>query len=124
MGKKGMVVSNEPGLYEDGSFGIRIENLLETTYVNDEDNEAYDMGLKDGDEGFPTKAPGKKTFLKFNKLTMIPIQKNLIDTKLMTNDEFDWLDRYHQEVFDNVFPLLEEGSPALAWLTKSCAKID
>jgi len=121
--KKGMVLSNEPGLYEDGKFGIRIENLLEVTYVNDEDNDAYDMGLEPGDEGYPTKAAGKKTFLKFEKLTMIPIQKNLIDIKLMTDDELDWLDGYHQEIFEKVSPLLEEGSAALAWLTKSCAKI-
>lgn len=122
--KKGMVVSNEPGLYEDGSFGIRIENLLETTFVNDEDNEAYDNGLEEGDEGYPEKPAGKKTFLKFNKLTMIPIQKNLIDMSLMTKDELDWLDTYHEEVYSKVAPLLEEGSPALSWLKKSCEKID
>lgn len=122
--KKGMVVSNEPGLYEDGQFGIRIENLLETTFVNDEDNEAYDKGLEEGDEGYPSKPAGRKTFLKFQKLTMIPIQKNLIDIKLMTLDELDWLDNYHAEVYGKVAPLLEEDSPGLAWLKKSCAKID
>lgn len=122
--KKGMVVSNEPGLYEDGSFGIRIENLLETTFVNDEDNEAYDNGLEEGDEGYPEKPAGKKTFLKFKKLTMIPIQKNLIDLSLMKEDELDWLDAYHEDVYSKVSPLLEEGSPALMWLQKSCEKID
>lgn len=122
--KKGMVVSNEPGLYEDGSFGIRIENLLECTYVNDEDNEAYDNNLFDGDEGYPQKPPGKKTFLRFNKLTMIPIQKNLVDIKLMTDSELDWLDNYHQEIFEKVSPLLDAHSPGLAWLTKACEKIN
>jgi len=122
--KKGMVVSNEPGLYEDGSFGIRIENLLECTYVNDEDNEAYDKGLLEGDEGYPEKAPGKKTFLRFNKLTMIPIQKNLIDISLMTDTELDWLDNYHQEIYDKVSPLLDADSPGFAWLSKACEKID
>ena len=122
--KKGMVVSNEPGLYEDGSFGIRIENLLECTYVNDEDNEAYDKGLLEGDEGYPEKAPGKKTFLRFNKLTMIPIQKNLIDISLMTDTELDWLDNYHQEIYDKVSPLLDSDSPGFAWLSKACEKID
>jgi Xaa-Pro aminopeptidase len=115
--KKGMVVSNEPGVYEDGSYGIRIENLLECTYVLDEDNEAFDAGLIDGDEGFPEKSPGKKTFLRFNKLTMIPIQKNLIDTNLMTTEELEWIDNYHQEVFDKVSPLLEKDTPAYKWLT-------
>lgn len=122
--KKGMVVSNEPGLYEDGKFGIRIENLLECTYVLDEDNKAYDNGILEGEEGFPEKPIGKKTFLRFNKLTMIPIQKNLIDMKLMTTEELDWLDAYHQEIFEKVSPLLEPNSPALLWLTKACEKID
>merc|ERR1712045_908979 len=76
--KKGMIVSNEPGYYEDGVCGIRIENLLAITYVNDDDNLAFDQNLKEGDEGYSTLAPGQKRFLKFEKLTMIPIQKNLI----------------------------------------------
>lgn len=122
--KKGMVVSNEPGLYEDGKFGIRIENLLECTYVLDEDNAAFDDGIKEGDEHFPEKPVGKKTFLRFNKLTMIPIQKNLIDLNLMTTQELDWIDSYHQEIFDKVSPLLEPDSPGLKWLTKACEKID
>lgn len=122
--KKGMVVSNEPGLYEDGSFGIRIENLLECTYVNDEDNAAYDNHLDEGDAGYPQKSPGQKTFLRFNKLTMIPIQKNLIDVTLMTEAELDWLDSYHQEVYDKVSPLLDSDSPGFAWLEKACEKIE
>lgn len=122
--KKGMVVSNEPGLYEDGKFGIRIENLLECTYVLDEDNKAHDDGIQEGEDSFPEKPIGKKTFLRFNKLTMIPIQKNLIDLKLMTTEELDWLDAYHQEIFEKVSPLLEANSPGLAWLTRACEKID
>ena len=122
--KKGMVVSNEPALYEDGSFGIRIENLLDCTYVLDEDNEAFDKGLIEGDEGYPEKPIGKKTFLRFNKLTMIPIQKNLIVTNLMTIEELDWLDNYHEEVFAKVSPLLETDSSGYEWLTKACEKID
>ena len=115
--KKGMVVSNEPGYYEDGNYGIRIENLLEVQYVDPAD----DVGE---DEEPPEKPAGQKTFLKFAKLTMIPIQKNLIDTKLMTDAELDWLDAYHEEVMEKVAPLLEEGSEAMAWLKKSCEKID
>jgi Xaa-Pro aminopeptidase len=122
--RKGMVVSNEPGYYEDGKFGIRIENLLEITYVQEEDNIVYDKGLRPGDEGYPKKPPTQKTFLKFKKLTMIPIQKNLIKIDLMTKQELDWLDEYHQEVFEKVSPLLEEGSPAMNWLKKSCSKMD
>ena len=121
--KKGMVVSNEPGYYEDGNFGIRIENLLETTYVNEEDNQAYDQGISDGDEGFPEKPAGKKTFLKFNKLTMIPIQKELIVVSLMTASELDWLDAYHEEIWNKISPLLKDGCPGKAWLQEACSPI-
>lgn len=116
--KKGMVVSNEPGYYEDGNFGIRIENLLEITYVKPEHNEATDGD----DEEEPTSTD--KKFLKFDKLTLIPIQKNLINIDLMTDEELDWLDAYHELVMEKVSPLLEADSPAMAWITKSCEKID
>ena len=116
--KKGMVVSNEPGYYEDGNFGIRIENLLEMTYVKPEHNEESSE-----DEEKNSKSAEKK-YLKFQKLTMIPIQKNLIKLELMTDTELDWLDAYHEEVFTKVSPHLEVGSPAMKWLQKSCEKID
>jgi Xaa-Pro aminopeptidase len=114
--KKGMVVSNEPGYYEDGNFGVRIENLLEISYVKPEDNEDQEDDDKD-------LAPKDKKFLKFDKLTMIPIQKNLIDVSLMSSEELDWLDTYHQEVLDKVGPRLEEGSPAKEWLLQACEPI-
>ena len=107
-----MVLSNEPGFYEDGVFGVRIENLLEIQYVNPED-------AQDEEED-----KDKKRFLKFAKLTQIPIQQSLIDVNLMTDVELDWLDNYHAEVLKNVGSRLEEGSPAKKWLKKSCAKID
>lgn len=112
--KKGMVVSNEPGYYEDGNFGIRIENLLEMQYVNPKHNE----------ESEEESNSAKKKFLMFKKLTMIPIQKNLIQTSLMTDAELDWLDAYHEEVLAKVGPLLEPDSPAMKWLQKSCDKIE
>jgi Xaa-Pro aminopeptidase len=115
--KNGMVVSNEPGYYEDGAYGIRIENLLEMQYVNPEHNT-----VADGQEGETQNA--EKKFLKFAKLTMIPIQKSLIDVKMMSVDDLDWLDAYHEEVFAKVSPLLEKESPAMKWLEKSCSKID
>jgi Xaa-Pro aminopeptidase len=110
--KAGMIVSNEPGYYEDGNFGIRIENLLEI--------QRYEEPNADMD-----KPKGvQKKFLKFAKLTMIPIQQNLIDVKLMSPDELDWIDNYHADVLDKVGCRLEEGSSALAWLRQACAKID
>ena len=114
--KKGMVISNEPGYYEDGNFGIRIENLLEIVPVKSQMEED-----KSGESNVKVK---DKSFLKFEKLTLIPIQKNLIDLDLMTKDEFDWLDAYHQQVLEKVGPLLEADSPAMVWLKKSCAPIE
>lgn len=114
--KKGMVVSNEPGYYEDGNFGIRIENLLEISYVMPEHNDEADREAS-------SKSSAKK-FLKFDKLTMIPIQKNLIDQSLMTEAELDWLDSYHRMVMAKVGPLLEADTPAMRWLEESCSPID
>ena len=113
-----MVTSNEPGFYDDGNYGIRIENLLEIVDVSASDD-------ANGEER-PNKKQkvDSKKFLKFAKLTMIPIQKNLINIGLMSDSELNWLDTYHEEVFQKVSPLLEEGSPAMKWLVKSCEKID
>lgn len=88
---------------------------METQYVDPKHNNPTDDDKEDS---------GDKKFLKFAKLTMIPIQKNLIDVTLMSKKELDWLDAYHEEVFAKVSPLLEEDSPAMKWLTKSCEKID
>ena len=109
--KKGMVVSNEPGYYRDGDFGIRIENLLEIQYCNPESEEAEE------------EKSSEKKFLKFSKLTLIPIQQNLIDVGLLSDKEIDWLNAYHKLVFEKVSPLLESGSLAMKWLEKSCAEI-
>merc|ERR1712194_949588 len=104
--KEGMVVSDEPGFYKDGSFGVRIENLVEVCRAKD------------------VEVAGGKKFLRFKKLTMIPIQKNLIKEELMTDVEFDWLDKYHTTVWEKVNPLLDEGSMAWKWLQKSCTKVE
>ena len=83
-------------------------------YVNPEHNEPKEE----------SETSAEKKYLKFAKLTLIPIQKNLIDLELMTTKELDWLDAYHEVVFEKVSPLLEAGSPAMKWLKKSCEKID
>ncbi|KAH6826573.1 Metallopeptidase M24 family protein [Perilla frutescens var. hirtella] len=93
---KGMVVSNEPGYYEDHAFGIRIENLL---YVK----EAHTPNRFGGVE-----------YLGFEKLTFFPIQTKLVDLSLLSTTEIDWLNDYHKQVWEKVSPLLE-GS-ALQWL--------
>ncbi len=74
--KEGMVISNEPGYYEKNKFGIRIENLI-----------------------FVKRKKNKKIF---ENLTMVPIDKELIDNKLLNNDERKWLNDYHKNVFNNL----------------------
>mmetsp|Transcript_24714 Transcript_24714/g.35487 ORF Transcript_24714/g.35487 Transcript_24714/m.35487 type:complete len:697 (-) Transcript_24714:639-2729(-) len=93
----GMVVSNEPGFYEPGAFGIRIENLLE---VVQEDRLDTFQG---------------RGFLGFRRLTHIPIQKKLLQRDLLTHTELAWLDSYHKQVWDRVGPLLKTDR-ARRWL--------
>jgi len=71
--KEGMITSNEPGYYKKNHFGIRIENLV---YVKKTKNK-----------------------LKFEDLTLVPIDKTLIEKKLLTSFEKNWLNKYHQRVF-------------------------
>ena len=71
--KEGMIVSNEPGYYETNHFGIRIENLI---YI---------------------KKFGKK--IRFENLTMVPIDKSLIDISILKNNEIIWINNYHSRVF-------------------------
>jgi len=85
----GMVVSNEPGYYEVNNFGIRIENLI---YV-----------IKKPELG---EFAGKE-FLGFAKLTHIPLQKKLMVKELLSVEEISWINRYHEDVYQHVFPLLQ-----------------
>ena len=74
--KEGMVVSNEPGYYKEGSFGIRIENLV---YI-------------------------KKN--KFEELTIAPIEKDLINKKILNSNEIKWINSYHKKVKKNLFKFM------------------
>jgi len=89
----GMLLSNEPGLYRTGEYGIRTENLIHVTEA-----EKSDFGQ----------------FLGFETLTFFPIDVSLIDEKLMTKDEIDWLNAYHQKVFDKLSPYLTKEE--CSWL--------
>ncbi|WP_337266969.1 aminopeptidase P family protein [Oryzifoliimicrobium ureilyticus] len=85
----GMILSNEPGYYRPGSFGIRIENLI---YVKEA--EAVDGG------DIP--------MLGFETLTFCPIDRNLVQTNLLTSDELAWLNAYHQLTREKLMPLLQD----------------
>ena len=92
---EGMILSNEPGYYEKNKFGIRIENLI---YVKKERNKKY-----------------------FVNLTMAPIDKDLIDQKILNKKEKEWLNEYHKKVFKNLKPFLNKGEKIE--LKKSCSAI-
>lgn len=96
----GMILSNEPGYYKPGEFGIRIENLLlvkEAAEING----------------------GERPMLSFETLTFAPIDRNLIDIKLLTREELQWLDSYHAQVLQNVGSFMV--GEALVWMKKACA---
>uniref|UniRef100_A0A803R5E0 Uncharacterized protein n=1 Tax=Cannabis sativa TaxID=3483 RepID=A0A803R5E0_CANSA len=82
--QKGMIVSNEPGYYEDHAFGIRIENLLSVKEVDT-----------------PNRFGGIE-YLGFEKLTFTPIQAKLIDLTLLSAEEITWLNDYHSQVWEKV----------------------
>ncbi|KAK7059763.1 putative Xaa-Pro aminopeptidase P [Favolaschia claudopus] len=103
--KPGMTVSNEPGYYADGSFGIRIESIVLVRKVNTANNF------------------GDKGYLGFERVTMCPIQTKLIDMSLFSSEEVRWMNEYHAEVFEKVSPLLKDDQRALEWLKRECAAI-
>ena len=89
--KNGMVLSNEPGYYKEGSFGIRIENLV---YINRN---------------------------KFEELTIAPIEKNLINKKILNKDEINWINTYHKKVKKNLLKFMSVSEKID--LAKACLPI-
>jgi Xaa-Pro aminopeptidase len=94
--KPGMILSNEPGYYKTGAYGIRIENLV----------------LVVGAAAVPG---AEKPLYAFETLTLAPIDRRLIVAEMLTPEEALWLDRYHARVFEALSPLLDADSRA--WLT-------
>ena len=99
--KVGMIVSNEPGYYESGWGGVRLENLY--VVMTDDD--------------LPDHPDGKRWF-RMDPLTLIPFDTSLIDWSDMAESEKDWLGEYHQEVWDKISPLL--GDEESQWLWGKC----
>lgn len=87
--KAGMVISNEPGYYKEGAFGIRIENLVLVT-------EAQDI------------KGGETPMLGFETLTLAPIDLNLVDISLLDKQEIAWLNDYHKKVFREIGEELDD----------------
>ncbi|XP_071555219.1 xaa-Pro aminopeptidase ApepP [Temnothorax nylanderi] len=103
----GMFLSNEPGYYEDGKFGIRLENIELVV---------------------PAKTPynhKNRGFLTFETVTLVPIQTSLLDVSMLTDKEIEYLNNYHVKCLEVLKPLLQgpENIQALKWLEKQTLPI-
>ncbi len=102
--KPGMILSNEPGYYREGAFGIRIENLLLV----------HEPRPIDG---------GDKPMLGFETLTLCPIDRRLIVPTMLTDRELAWLNAYHARVRDEITPLLDDDATK-AWLAAATEPVE
>ncbi|HVX91919.1 MAG TPA: aminopeptidase P family protein [Xanthobacteraceae bacterium] len=100
--KRGMILSNEPGYYKTGAYGIRIENLVLVTEA-------------------PPVAGAEKALNTFETLTLAPIDRRLIEPRLMTAEETSWIDAYHERVWQALAPQLDEQTRA--WLDAATSPI-
>ena len=99
----GMILSNEPGYYRAGAFGIRTENLILVQPAPE---------LPGGDN---------RTMLEFETITYAPIDLRLIDANMLTRKEKNWLNAYHQAVYSKLSPIL--AGPIIHWLAQATAEI-
>ena len=97
----GMTVTNEPGIYLEGRFGVRIENLM---------------------IAMPYKTTAFGDFLQFETLTLCPIDTAPIDVEMLTEDEIQWLDNYHKMVFHRLTPYLD--GEEVAWLREATKPLE
>ena len=98
----GMILSNEPGYYKSGAYGIRIENLQ---YVTKPVSSIH----------------GERKMLSFETLTLAPIHKGLIDTTILNEQEKEYINEYHKTVYDKISPSL--SGKTLLWLEEACKVI-
>jgi Xaa-Pro aminopeptidase len=99
---EGMMLSNEPGYYKEGHYGIRLENLI----------------VVDPADSLPG---GDIAMHGFETLTLAPFDSRLLRPDLMTRDELHWLDAYHARVLEEIGPMLD--GEVLAWLEKATAPL-
>jgi Xaa-Pro aminopeptidase len=96
----GMIVSNEPGYYKIGAYGIRIENLVLVQ---------------------PSEGTAERDMLCFETLTLAPVDRNLIDPSLLEDEEIRWLDAYHQRVRETLTPIVDQDTAR--WLAEATAPV-
>lgn len=104
--KPGMILSNEPGYYRTGAYGIRIENLIVVQPVEELSGEL---------------AGAERSVLEFEPLTLVPIDRALIERALLSDPEAAWVDAYHARVRESLSPLLDDA--ARRWLEQATAPL-
>lgn len=101
--EEGMLLSNEPGYYKEGHYGIRLENeILVQPYGRDDKNMEQKM-------------------LHFETITFVPFDRRLIDTALLSADELGWLNRYHSDIYHKLADQLDEEQKT--WLKNASAPL-
>lgn len=93
----GMILSNEPGFYLPGAYGIRLENLVLVQ---------------------PADVAGTKPFFSFETLTLAPFDRSLIDASILSTEEVGWLDSYHARVLREIGELVPPD--VRGWLGEAC----
>ncbi|ANB11197.1 Fra1p [Sugiyamaella lignohabitans] len=101
----GNVISNEPGYYEDGKYGIRIESVVVVKEVKTPFNF------------------GDTKFFGFETITQVPLCQKLLDLSLLDVEEKQWINEYHASVYKTVRPYFSEEDPALEWLRRETLPI-
>lgn len=96
----GHVTSIEPGFYEDGKFGIRLENMAIVREVK------------------TRHTFGGKPYLGFEPVTLVPYCQVLLDAKLLTAEEKKWLNDYHADVYEKTHRVFESDPLTLSWLRR------
>ncbi|KAN0060966.1 hypothetical protein ACQY0O_006700 [Thecaphora frezii] len=98
--QEGMILSNEPGFYEEGHYGIRIESLIAVTRVETH-------------RGF-----GQGGWFGFERITQVPIATNLVDHRLLNAEEAKWLKEHNEGVKRKLLPLIQDDRRAVRWLRR------
>ena len=101
----GNVISDEPGYYDDGNFGIRIENMIMAKAAKTKHHF------------------GDAAWISFEHVTMVPMCKKLIDASLLDPEERDWLNDYHAEIWDKTSPYFKSDDLTTKWLKRETAPI-
>jgi len=98
--ERGMVLTNEPGVYREGHYGIRLESMILV-------DQAFENEFGE--------------FLKFETLTYCHFERNLMDTRLLSRAETDWVNAYHLKVYETLSPFLDRD--VAAWLREKTRPI-